>query len=145
MLEMNPEVRALWTKALRDGTRVQGTGKLHYQDPADGVWKQCCLGVLCELAAEAGVVDVETATSNYHLYDDEFSLLPSSVRIWAGLDKEDPYLRPFIEGDEGYDHEREADSQGEMSCVAANDDEDLTFLDIADLIDGGEDAVAQQA
>jgi hypothetical protein len=147
MLEMDPQVRALWTQALRDGTRVQGDGALHYQDADGGVWKQCCLGVLCELAAKAGVVNVDSELDRGSVmksYDGERALLPPSVQAWAGLHSDDPLLRPYVEGDEGY-LSYNGDDQEWMHCSSANDDEGLTFLDIADLIDGGEDATTQQA
>lgn len=79
---MNSEVKTEWLAALRDGTRPQGKRYLI----ADG--KYCCLGVLCELAAEHGVVDAvvsvygdRTATT----FDGQESSIPGSVQQWAGI------------------------------------------------------------
>jgi hypothetical protein len=50
------------------------------------------LGVLCELAAEAGVVDrtiLPEATYNVS-FDDSLYLLPESVMEWAGLNETNP-------------------------------------------------------
>ena len=50
-LEMNPEIRARWVAALRSGAYEQGTSRL--RDASD---RRCCLGVLCDLAEQDGVV-----------------------------------------------------------------------------------------
>jgi hypothetical protein len=53
--KLDPEVKAKWVAALRSGDYRQGRGALATRLP-DGV-EYCCLGVLMEIAAEAGVTD----------------------------------------------------------------------------------------
>jgi hypothetical protein len=77
------EIRDQWVEALRSGRYAQGTGQLHKDD------RYCCLGVLCELAAEAGVVEKEAIYHDYS-YDGVFAFLPDNVVQWAGLSDLDP-------------------------------------------------------
>ena len=83
---MNPEVKVKWLAALRDGTRPQGKRYLL----ADG--KYCCLGVLCELAAEGGVAEATTIVRSpdswnpgmqVTRFDGDENSLPPSVQSWA--------------------------------------------------------------
>ncbi|HEY6276973.1 MAG TPA: hypothetical protein VIX86_11640 [Streptosporangiaceae bacterium] len=105
-LDMNPEVRAQWCAALRSGEYQQGRAELRSADHK----KHCCLGVLTDLAARAGVpVDWETA------------ILPYLVTAWAGLTYGNPML-----------------ARGHLTATGANDDEKWTFAEIADDIDGGQ-------
>jgi hypothetical protein len=54
MNTMKPEIKALWIAALEGGEYKQGPGCLRYNS---GVSVQhCCLGVLTELAVQAGVM-----------------------------------------------------------------------------------------
>lgn len=88
---MNRDVQLAWEAALRSGDYAQGAGALCWLRH-DGPPLYCCLGVLCELAADAGVaerVDLDgqrayraagsddPAQSNYYL--------PVAVQEWAGL------------------------------------------------------------
>jgi hypothetical protein len=84
---MNPEIRAQWIAALRSGEYKQARGMLT-ERTEDGD-KHCCLGVLCQLAVEAGVVGeakVTPSTPWQLSYEGSTSLLPRSVAEWAGLD-----------------------------------------------------------
>lgn len=111
MLEMNPEIRAQWCAALRSGHYMQGRGCL--RDGNDF----CCLGVLTDLAAQAGVIK----------WNDNMAAapeLPDSVRAWAGLGSRDPELFGEYGGEP----------------AASRNDSGETFAEIADLIDGGEGA-----
>lgn len=49
--KLNPEVKAEWLKRLRSGEYTQGGGKLR-----DGLNRYCCLGVLCDIAADADIL-----------------------------------------------------------------------------------------
>jgi hypothetical protein len=88
------DVLARWVAALRSGDYRQGTGRLRRGDLPDGV-RYCCLGVLCELARTAGVVEL-TSTGAYRAPSGEDGVtpfkgvLPPSVRRWAGLTDADP-------------------------------------------------------
>jgi hypothetical protein len=74
---MNEEAKRLWVAALRSGKYDQTTGALR-----DGVG-YCCLGVLCEVAIEAGV-----PVQVYHGEEDELASydghVPAPVRYGLG-------------------------------------------------------------
>lgn len=53
---MNPEIKAQWVAALRSGEYEQGKRALSVNN------QYCCLGVLCDLAEKAGVVESTTDT-----------------------------------------------------------------------------------
>lgn len=100
MDRMNPEVRTAWLGRLRSGDYLQAFGKLRRDDP-DEEPSFCCLGVLCELAVEAGVV--ERAPQSYSTVyvdvavggagDRSDNYLPFAVQRWAGLDaRPDPLV-----------------------------------------------------
>lgn len=87
---MNKDVQVAWEAALRSGDYAQGAGALCWLRH-DGPPLYCCLGVLCELAVDAGVaerVDLggqrgyraagsdDPAQPNY---------LPAAVQAWSGL------------------------------------------------------------
>jgi hypothetical protein len=120
------EIAEEWTRRLRSGSYLQGQGRLA---PAG---KFCCLGVLCEIAAEQGVVKrfrgvleapFEIETVQYGGGDDdEFydSVLPEQVAEWAGIQDIDPYFRP---------------SDEEQSHLSALNDEGSDFNEIAQYID----------
>lgn len=118
---MNPEIKEQWVAALRSGDYPQGTGHLNY----DGEF--CCLGVLCELAAKAGVVGRTTNDSGIHVQygdslageDEEFPSDP--ILDWAELSTGNPVL-----------------SDGHHLKLPAsvwNDDEGASFAEIADMIE----------
>jgi hypothetical protein len=89
---VNQEIREQWVAALRSGEYEQGQGALN----SDG--KFCCLGVLCELAVNAGVTtrayndNGETVWASYGPCF-EAHILPYDVRQWAALDSGDPGVR----------------------------------------------------
>jgi hypothetical protein len=93
---VNREVIAAWVAALRSGRYRQGRGGLRGQD-VDGP-RYCCLGVLCELAVDAGIVHRDgnlygvrrDGDGGYVQFQGAF--LPSSVVGWAGLPGGDPYV-----------------------------------------------------
>ncbi len=132
MLQMNPEVRTRWTARLRSGEYAQGTGLLNSLEEGE-VRKYCCLGVLCEMAEEAGIVvgqahpDLTSCVTYVSTQDEDdysTSSLPVAVQRWAGLGSDDPEL---------------ANKCGLYlgTCSDLNDGE-MPFDQIADLIDGGE-------
>ena len=89
------EIMLAWATRLIDGDIPQG---IHALGTPDG--KRCCLGVLCDMAVEAGVIDPPTVVNTgdadrptYELsYDGQHVYLPISVQSWAGLDSADPVL-----------------------------------------------------
>jgi hypothetical protein len=105
---VNPRVRQLWVDALRSGRFRQGQGILTRVgvDP-DGVTPRpshCCLGVLCQLAVEAGVALPVTVHPNLSgpiktvSYDGSFHYLPDVVTEWAGLSQTDPEVNDHVQG-----------------------------------------------
>ncbi len=136
MLTMNPEIRAEWAARLRSGEYKQGRSVLKMIDPVTGVTKHCCMGVLCELAVEAGVLtysDEEGDGVVRYGLNRMTGQLPEEVISWAQIDditQGDPHL--ITQGDPHL--------TTDATCSQANDLREWTFAYIADLIDGGPDA-----
>ncbi len=82
---MNKRVKNKWVKALRSGKYKKTTGALRKNLGKDKVG-YCCLGVLCDLYAKE-VGGTWNSTSDFVVSKKEISIsvLPQSVRDWAGL------------------------------------------------------------
>lgn len=106
---MNPEIKAQWLAALRSGEYAQGRGSLK-TDSGD----YCCLGVLCQLAVDQGVVD------EYSEFCTKTSYPSGMVVEWSGI----PTFNPVVDGD-GY-HTR---------LATLNDVQQYSFAKIADIIE----------
>ena len=81
---MRKEIAEMWVAALRSGEYGQYTGGLTNQDRT----LHCCLGVLCELAIEAGEpvrVEVDPVNPPWLQFDGLLGALPHSVGTWAGM------------------------------------------------------------
>lgn len=77
---MKKDIAKLWIKALRSGKYKKGTGRLR-SISGD---KFCCLGVLCNLHAQAH--PEAAATQEYPgRYFGSSSHLPTNVKNWAGM------------------------------------------------------------
>ncbi len=113
---MNPDIKAQWVEALRSGEFKQGKGVLQRSDG-----KFCCLGVLCELAARAGVIESPTIFDGSYIYASEGAYLPIEVSTWAGLSDNYSPRNPRI---------------ANIVSLAKRNDEGLPFSEIADLIEG---------
>lgn len=105
------KVMEQWVKALESGEYPQAKNTLHrlvpYAGEADPLMDDesksvgfCCLGVLCDLAAKAGIVKAEeygdpaiSANGRAVSYNGAESFLPKEVKDWAGLDSTNPYVR----------------------------------------------------
>lgn len=140
---MKTEIRTQWATALRSGEYLQGTGYLHEQDT------YCCLGVLCALAAKAGIVHTETDCDERVAYisnedpmgkgQSSNTILPKAVADWAGLPDTSPEveLRP----DSEYCEDQDDCDEYECHCVITeelttlNDDRGYDFTALADLIE----------
>lgn len=119
---MKEEVKNKWTAALRSGKYKQGKGLLN-----NGAGRLCCLGVLCEVAIEEGldiqriVMDDAIHVSAAAYMDEEgipvMTVLPNSVMEWADLNAPDPFVT------------------SEATIAHLNDEEELSFAEIADIID----------
>lgn len=137
---MKEEVAKLWIDALRSDRFKQTEGSLHsvkeqvivmetHPDTGEVLCSKitpaghCCLGVLCELAIEAGVkVEKSMSRDNDYeeLYDNKAGALPASVMDWAGMNTED--------GD------FETKDMCDKSLAELND-AGKTFAEIADIIE----------
>ena len=100
-------IRKRWVEKLRSGEFKQGDSCLRKVTKTKNGQKEtfCCLGVLCELAVKARVInkasleetqdgDLDNTTS--YRYDGEKAFLPRDVRLWAGLKSD---RGEFDEGD----------------------------------------------
>lgn len=103
---MNEEIKAQWVSALRSGEYEKGRGVLHRvrrDESGTEIATFCCLGVLCDLAYKAGVVDRQLVTASTNetvfayrsLNADEGdvgdrSYLPPDVGEWADIDTHSP-------------------------------------------------------
>lgn len=130
MPTLRPEVKAKWTEALRSGTYTQGVGQL--RDKANNY---CCLGVLCEVAVQEGVIPPARIFEGWTDYgfgngpanDTRTGVLPPSVQEWAFED-----YKPVTE-------DRVSNFEdpilGDHHASNWNDDYDATFVKIADLVE----------
>ena len=116
---MKAGVKEKWVNALRSGRFKQTRGSLRY---AEGF---CCLGVLCELAAEEGVVlpAVEVGGGVYGYLESQdgtpfTAFLPDAVANWAGINR-----TGYIQGDDYEVHLTQINDGGS------------SFSEIADLIE----------
>lgn len=116
---MNTDIAQRWADALRSGDYAQGRGVLRGSDDT-----YCCLGVLCELAVEDGVIDPPViADHGNYCYSTSSAVLPEAVVIWAQLD----YCSPLTDGVEVDDEP--------VSFVHMNDGMLLSFPEIADVVE----------
>lgn len=128
---MNPEIKAEWIERLTNGEREQGRSFLN--NKTDGTY--CCLGVLCEMAEEAGVV-----TSTLHQTADPddrdrvidvadfegfYAIMPKKVVEWAGLDLDEFRGIGYVE----------QVGLGPSECLAGMNDSGKTFEEIAKVIE----------
>lgn len=119
MLDMDPGIRAQWTAALRSGEYRQGQAVLRSIND-----RFCCLGVLCDLAEKAGVIRAHKTPDDW-AYDGEDAYLPEAVMDWAGITDASPHVNV------------PSSMEDDPSLTSLNDDEEWTFDQIADAIDGG--------
>lgn len=127
--KLKPEVKAKWLEALRSGRYQQGRSYLHTASP-DGEDRFCCLGVLCDLAANDGIVRTSVGHDDAIAYigqplDVETAIPPGSVVHWAYQKLPEPGDRWKILTQE----------LGTTYLPELNDDDRLTFSEIADLIE----------
>lgn len=121
---MNPEVKAKWIEALRSGRYKQGKNMLRSGD------KLCCLGVLCEIAVQDGVIappSLYDPTEGRYAYGPYAATeaLPESVWRWAGLQ----------EGVPSWPYDRHREDYGRVGMPSDDNDNGMSFTDIADKIE----------
>ena len=109
---MKSSIAKLWTAALRSGQYKQTGGKLRGE--VNGVTSFCCLGVLCNLHAQAHP-DIAARQPTTNGYMDQSLSLPLEVTRWAGMKS----LNGAFAG----------------TTLATKNDQGASFDKIADLID----------
>lgn len=93
---MNADVKARWVNALRSGEYQQTQGSLRRLLPDEGSPPGfCCLGVLCDLAEQEGLVTSAPINDGFVLAYGatrfkESAFLPTAVMEWAGLLDDSP-------------------------------------------------------
>lgn len=115
---MNPEVKELWLAALRSGEYKQGTGALKRE--AGGGYEYCCLGVLCQLAADHGITRETGSLEGYMRFGGNVSYLPEKVSAWAGVESRGRLPRIV---------------EGSPRLIELNDRARYSFEQIADVIE----------
>lgn len=121
---MNPDVKTRWVAALRSDRYAQGRGKLARLDPDGGPPSYCCLGVLCEVAVQAGVVVRVLDTGDVRSFDGAVNYLPEAVRAWAQLPAVNPVVRDVA-----------GDGNDVVTALSAFNDRGVSFARIAQLIE----------
>lgn len=144
MTKMNPDVKAKWVAKLREEGLPQTRGALHQVEPytpdptdEDRYFEKprptgmCCLGVLCVIAEQEGVVERRGVDEEGRVFypapwrnyqgqeeiENEVAVLPPAVREWAGLDQPNP------------------DVQSAGTSLAALNDNGRSFRELADIIE----------
>lgn len=152
---MNPEIKNRLISALESGKYKQTTGSLNRVAKPENAPVEigyCCLGVMCELAVEDGIIsrEVEGAFGHYGT-EDEFeenlygeSMPPRSVAEWAGIGKDSDSSIYFDLTDREDSLSEVAEIQSWMKTripgkivIGAhelNDEFAYSFQDIADLL-----------
>lgn len=120
---LKPEVKAAWLEALRSGKYKQGRGVLNDGDT------HCCLGVLCEIATDAGVVQKRVDSIGAASYNGGDLMPPREVSEWAfgsGYAWQSEWVVP----------DRSAEIAGQWIALSAlNDERGASFATIADIIE----------
>lgn len=137
---MNPDIKERWVNRLLGPNTNQTGGALgRVREFGESPAGNCCLGVLCEIAVEDGVIEKHVAPSGLVLYGtpEEFSeesaesmFLPPSVYRWAGLNKDNPTVEIPDENDVCCGEHTILTTLSEL-----NDDYKYSFAEIAALIE----------
>lgn len=144
---MDPDVKRRWLEALRSGRYEQANGYLSINGG------YCCLGVLCEVAVEDGVIyrydddDSVVYASTAHEADSSRKVLPERAVIWADIRSENPSFEVAL-SDIPSEHvpdflhtrglnviERDGNHCYNVTLAELNDVYRLSFNQIADLVE----------
>lgn len=110
--------RRKWVAALRSGDYKQAKESLVVEDD-DKNRSYCCLGVACVLAISEGIED-DFPDQEYADWDEQ---LTPDIRDWLGLQSKAGDLTAPVAGKE--------------HLIGLNDEANLTFAEIADVIESG--------
>ena len=165
---MKREIALRLAKALRSGDYVQAKGILNRTSPArdahgnDATVGHCCLGVLCELAVQDGLLrkkskteddEVYTIYSSLENFDSGYAFPPMDVRDWAGLFQSNIFFDltgdERVSGDEFRPHQEvgwdENDKRYIYTASTLNDTLGFSFDDIAELLENENYLSAEEA
>jgi hypothetical protein len=136
---MKKAIAAAWATRLRAGGYKQGHGALKVSHNDGKSWEYCCLGVLCEMAVEAGVAVQRRGNDSmrfgmtfgapgakYGSDETSSGYLPEVVRVWAGMMSPSGHLRDRFAAKGPYTNEKRG--------LASRNDGGETFDAIADTI-----------
>jgi hypothetical protein len=125
---MKADVKDRWVNALRSGDYKQGTQCLLSEQGS-----YCCLGVLCDLYMKESNEEVVWETTE-DSYGDKTkvgsflgytTILPETIREWAGLNDQSPYVNYVdMDGEGGY-----------FMLSNLNDEHEASFEELAELIE----------
>lgn len=119
------DIKAKWVEALRSGKYKQGAAALKrvWSEENEENVEYCCLGVLCELAVEDGVLGPAEQKDNSYsrYYNEERSELPDAVMVWADIPQANPVFEIDVHG-----------TRRDAICL---NDGGWTFEQIADIIE----------
>jgi hypothetical protein len=118
---VNQEIKERWIKRLESGDNYQITTRLGNTEGG-----RCCLGVLCDIAVEDGVISAPLVKENgeYLQYDGQRAVLPEKVMEWAGLE--------YPNGGFASDPEGHPDFMDD--ALSFRNDSGNSFADIANII-----------
>jgi hypothetical protein len=147
---MKADIKERWLTALRSGEFKQTDGYLAIADNDGNPKAFCCLGVLCEIAVQDGVIGRKLSDDFNISYAGNGSDLPAAVVAWAGLEDlgtnaRNPEVRSYhvhsdktCGGTEEIGHQCDFADDSEdykYPLSALNDDHKWNFNQIADVIE----------
>jgi hypothetical protein len=142
---MNKRIKRKWLEALRSGKYKQGRSELHRMEEGENgpEHKYCCLGVLCDLAEQEGVVSRGSVDyRGEHVggwkapgSSEAWSYPPEAVLRWAGLFSRGEQVRVDLPADKRAGLGLH-DESGKGINLAWLNDRGNTFEQIADIIEG---------
>ena len=119
--ESQRALKAKWVEALRSGDYKQGTNRLRIGD------EYCCLGVLCDVYRK-----ITPGTNWIVSGKDNDNFHPNSYFFHIYMDRDNSHLLPEIMDAVGMKRSYQ------FHLSEANDDMDMDFDEIADIIECGE-------
>jgi hypothetical protein len=122
---MRADIATKWIDRLRNGNIPQTSDALGTKDG-----ERCCLGVLCDIAVEDGIIAKPTEFDGEPAlkYADHWSILPDAVMQWAGMASDTGSLR-------------NTDSVYSDKELTELNDTGMPFSEIADVIESNYDKI----
>jgi len=124
---MDRKIALKWAKALESGEYEQMTGGLR------GSSGFCCLGVLCNLHAQAHP-EIAAEQDDHEVYMGEEAGLPEHVMNWAGMESSSGTFTHGFRYTFKNPHNDRNEIEDARSLVDLNDDYELDFDHIAKVL-----------